>query len=147
MGAISSPSALWIKKIFNNKCCWGLFHVLLTILCHPRAFAGAGSGFARVLGCQSGFFLRERLRGDHKTMSFHGVFSCWDHQWPLPGWCFGADISARNGQLKALLLFWPECEMQQMGLALSAAHKSPWRGLHAHGVPQFPSQNITKPKL
>lgn len=89
-------------------------------------------------------------RGSEKAIGqchFMGVVSCWIIQWPLPGWCFGADISTRNGQLKALLLFWPECEMQQMDLALSAAHKSPWRGLHAGGVPQLHSQNVTKTKL
>lgn len=126
-----------------DSCCWKLFHVLLMTQCNPRAFAGEGRRFARTPDSSQGRGSEEAIRQCH----FLEVFSCWVLQWPLPGWCFGADISTRNGQLKALLPFWPECEMQQMGLARSAAHKSLQRGLHVRGVPQFHSQNVTKPRL
>lgn len=37
---------------------------------------------------------------------------------------FVIDISSMNAHLKSLLLFWPECKMRQMVLALSAFNKS-----------------------
>lgn len=66
------PELIHLSVGYLDKSCWNLFHVLLMIQCSPRGFAGGGSGFSRSVGWQAGFFSKKRLRGDHKTMSFHG---------------------------------------------------------------------------